>query len=159
AWAPKLQGDPEYAQFLKDTGFDYERDLSLIAVAFEKSGPESVFFAVADGKFDKSKISGVAMKDGTLLKTGAGEIFSVPVSGSTKRISFTFLRNDRIALTNEADLANSLAAKKREAEAGDWRVRFERLAGSPIFAVIRQEAAAGAALVERAPGGFHSPQL
>jgi len=158
AWAPKPQADPEYEQFLKDTGFDYERDLSRIAVAFEKGGSDSDFFAVADGKFDKSKISGMAMKSGTRLKIGAREIFSVPVSGSTKKIPFTFLRSDRIALTNEADLARSLAPKKGEADAGDWRARFERLSGSPIFAVIRQNAA-GAALVERAPGGFRSPQL
>src|SRR5262245_60366414 len=88
AWAPKPQADPEYAQFLKDTGFDYERDLDRIAIAFEKHGLDSAFFAVADGKFDKSKITGVAMKNGTHSETGAREIFSVPVSGSANRISF-----------------------------------------------------------------------
>src|SRR5262249_29461187 len=39
----------------------------------------------------------------------------------------------------------------------DWRQRFVRLAGSPVFAVIRQDAAASFA--DRAPGGLRSPQL
>ena len=159
AWAPKPQADPDYEQFLKDTGFDYERDLSRIAIAFEKRGHDSAFFAVADGKFDRSKITGVAMKNGTLSKTGAREIFSIPVSESANRVSFTFLRSDRIALTDDTDLANLVAAKKHEADSGDWPQRFERLAGSPIFAVIRQDAAPGAALAERTPDGIRSPQL
>jgi len=159
AWAPKPQADPDYAQFLKDTGFDYERDLTRLAIAFEERGQDSAFFAVADGKFDKSKITGVATKTGTLSKTEAHEVFSVPVNGSRNRISFTFLRSDRIALTDDTNLVSLVAAKKREADSRDWRPRFERLAGSPIFAVIRQDAGAGAALAQRAPGGLRSPQL
>jgi hypothetical protein len=41
----------------------------------------------------------------------------------------------------------------------EWISRFERLAGSPVFAVIRQDAAAGAALAAQAPGGLRSPEL
>jgi hypothetical protein len=37
--------------------------------------------------------------------------------------------------------------------------RFERLAGSPMFALFRQDAAIGAILNTQAPGGFRSPQL
>src|SRR5258706_502997 len=52
-----------------------------------------------------------------------------------------------------------LDAKKRPEEVSQWRARFERLAGSPVFAVIRQDAAVGAALAAQAPGGLRSPQL
>ena len=38
-------------------------------------------------------------------------------------------------------------------------MRFGRLAGSPIFAVIRQDATPGEILSSQAPGGFGSPQL
>src|SRR4029077_19452582 len=41
----------------------------------------------------------------------------------------------------------------------EWRSRFERLAGSPVFAVMMQEAALRAALPAQAPGGIRSPQL
>src|SRR5712664_4236426 len=30
AWAPKPQADADYAQFVKETGFDYERDLQRV---------------------------------------------------------------------------------------------------------------------------------
>lgn len=159
AWAPKPQADADYAQFLKETGFDYERDLDRIAVAVERRGKDSVLFAVVDGKFDRDKISAYASKSGTVAKNSGRDIFFVPLSGSSKKISFAFLSKDRIALTDDADLSVFLSAKKRNEDAAEWRARFERLAGSPIFAVIRQDAAAGAALAAQAPGGLRSPQL
>jgi hypothetical protein len=159
AWAPKPQSDADYAQFVKETGFDYERDLQRIAIAVEKRGQDSTLFAILDGKFDRQKISAYALKDGSVVKTRAREIFSVPVSGTAKKVSFAFLRNDRIAVTDDANLAVSLDAKKRTEDVADWRARFERLAGSPVFAVVRQDAAVGTALAGQAPSGLRSPQL
>jgi hypothetical protein len=159
AWASKPQADADYAQFLKETGFDFERDLDRVAMAVEKRGQQSALFAVLDGKFDRQRISAYALKDGSAVKTGGREIFSVPVTGTRKKITFTFLNNQRIALTVDADLAVLLDAKKQPAEVSGWHARFERLAGSPVFAVIRQDAAIGAALAAEAPGGLRSPQL
>lgn len=158
AWAPKPQADPDYAQFLKETGFDYERDLDRIAVALRKQEPDSALFAVADGKFDRQKISAYGLKTGALTKIGGVDIFSVPLTDSAKKIAFTFLRNDRIALADSGDLSGAFGSKRNE-DSAEWRSRFERLAGSPVFAVIRQDAAAGAALAAQAPGGLSSPQL
>jgi len=159
AWAPKPQADADYSQFVKETGFDYERDLDRVAIAVEKRGQDSAVFALLDGKFDRQKISAFAKKDGTAAKTRGREIFSVPVGGTANKISFVFLRNDRIALTNDSNLAVFLDAGKRPEDVADWRARFERLAGSPVFAVIRQDATLGAALAAQAPGGLRSPQL
>src|SRR6266513_234641 len=159
AWAPKPQADADYAQLVKETGFDFERDLERITIAVEKRGQDFPLFAILDGKFDRQKIFAYALKDGSAVKTGGREIFSVPVSGSLKKISFTFLRNDRIAVAGDANLAFFLDAKKGAEDTADWRVRFERLAGSPAFAVIRQDAAVGAALAAQAPSGLRSPQL
>ena len=159
AWAPKPQVDADYAQFVKDSGFDYERDLDHVAIAIEKRGQDSALFAILDGKFDRQKISAYALKNGSAVKTGAREVFSVPVSGTAKKLSFAFLKNDRIALTNDSDLDTFLSTKKRPEDTAEWRVRFERLGGSPLFAVIRQNAAVGAALAAQAPGGLRSPQL
>lgn len=159
AWAPKPQVDADYAQFVKDSGFDYERDLDRVAIAVEKRVQETVLFAILDGKFDRQRISAYALKNGSTAKTGAREVFSIPVSGTPKTISFTFLRNDRIALTNDSSLDTFLEARKRPEDTAEWRVRFERLGGSPLFAVIRQDAAVGAAIAAQAPGGLRSPQL
>ena len=169
AWAPRPQIDADYAQFLRDTGFDYERDLDRVAIAAMKRGQDTALFAVADGRFDRKKITAYASPTGTRETRGGREIFSVPVNSapsssaaapaSPQKISFTFLRKDRIALTDSADLAALLSQPQTSQDAKEWRARFERLAGSPVFAVIRQDAAPGSALASRAPGGFQSPQL
>lgn len=159
AWAPQPEPDEDYTQFLNETGFHYERDLDHVAIAIEKNGQDSAFFAVAEGRFDRQKLSALALKSGTAEKQKGYEILTVPESGAAKTLRFTFLGNDRIALTDHGDLAGTLNAKKRGDDAAEWRARFERLAGSPIFAVIRQDASPGEALSTQAPGGFRSPQL
>jgi hypothetical protein len=159
AWAPKPRADADYAQFLKETGFDYERDLDHVAIAVERHGQDSTLLAVLSGRFDRQKFSAYAMKAGTVTRSSGHEIFSVPVTGSKKKLSFAFLTSNRIALTDAADLSLFLHEKKRAEDAGEWQTKFERLAGSPVFAVIRQDAGAGAALAAQAPGGLRSPQL
>jgi hypothetical protein len=159
AWAPQPEPDEDYARFLTETGFHYERDLDHLAIAFEKDGQDSTFFAVAEGRFDRQRISALAIKSGSVEKRGGREIFAVPEDHGASKIYFTFLSNERIALANRANLAATLSAKKRTLDHAEWHTRFERLAGSPVFAVIRQDAAPGQALSSQAPGGFLSPQL
>jgi hypothetical protein len=165
AWAPKPALDPSYEQFRHDTGFDYEKDLDRIAVAFEKHEAQQIFFAVANGRFDQKKIRDYATKSGSVQKQAGREIFLLPVTGSPERISFTFLRNDLIAFTNAADLSSFLKPPKTS-ENADWHARFDRVAGSPFFIILRNDGIAEAigspdtqSLAQRATGGLTSPQL
>jgi hypothetical protein len=158
-WAPQNKADADYAQFLQSTGFNYESDLNRVSIALVKHGQENILLAVADGRFDRTKISAYASQTGTRETRGEREIFSVPVSGGTRRITFTFLRNNRIALTNDARLESALSQSRADSDTQAWRERFRRLAGSPVFVVVRQDAGAGAALSAQAPGGLKSPQL
>ena len=163
-WAPRPQVDDDYTQFLRETGFDYERDLDRVAIAAIKRERDTAFFVVADGRFDQKKIDVYASQFGTPNKLAGREIFSVLASTAApnptpRKISLTFLGSDRIALSSGADLADLLSTPATGQDAKDWRERFDRLAGSPVFAVIRQDAAPGTALSSRAPGGFQSPQL
>jgi hypothetical protein len=158
-WAPQPTADSDYAQFLQYTGFNYERDLNRVGVAFLKHGQDTTLFAIVNGQFDRKKISAYASRTGTRETRSGKEIFSVPLSGSTRRIMFTFLRDDRIALTNDASLESSLSPPRSDSDAEAWRERFRRLAGSPVFAVMRQDGAAGTTLSAQAPGGLQSPQL
>jgi hypothetical protein len=159
AWAPRPPADAEYAQFVRETGFDYERDLHRAAIAVIKLRQDTKLFAIADGRFNQKKIVAYASQSGTREKRGAREIFSVSVAGTPRRISFTFLRKDRIALTDDADLAALLSKAPSGEDAKQWRQRFTRLAGSPVFAVIRQDGTTASAIVSQAPGGLQSPQL
>jgi hypothetical protein len=158
-WAPQTKADADYAQFVQSTGFNYQSDLSRASIALLKRGQETTLFAVADGRFDRKKISAYASQTGTRENRNGKEVFSVPLSGSTRRITFVFLRNDRIALTNGASLEALLSQPRADSDTQAWRERFRRLGGSPIFAVVRQDAGAGSALSAQAPGGLQSPQL
>src|SRR5439155_384565 len=125
AWAPKPQADADYAQFVKETGFDYERDLNRAAIAVLKHGQDSTLFTVLDGKFDRQKISAYALKDGSSAKAGGLEIFSVPITGAARKISFTFLKSERIAVTNGPHLVDVMNGVVILAEGGlnDVRTR------------------------------------
>jgi hypothetical protein len=166
ARAPKPTLDPDYQQFRRDTGFDYEKDLDRIAMAFENHGMQRTYFAVANGRFDRKKIEAYAVKSGSVQKQAGAEIFSLPITGRQERISFTFLRKDLIAFTNAPNLVSYLKPAKT-AENADWRARFERVAGSPFFAILRHDGIADAmgsppgapGLAQRATGGLTSPQL
>jgi hypothetical protein len=158
-WIPKSQVDPEYAQFLRETGFDYEHDLDRVAVAFIKAEKDTKLFAVAQGRFDRRKIESYAAQSGARENRGSREIFSVPAGDAGRKISFAFVSKDTIALTDAGDIAPILAPVPNSSDTRNWRQHFTRVAGSPVFAVIRQDSEAGSALASRAPGGFQSPQL
>jgi hypothetical protein len=144
---------------LRSTGFDFERDLDRVAVAVLNTPKETKLLAIAEGRFDRKRIEAYASQSGTRETRSGREIFTVPVSDSPRKLSFTFLRKDEIALTNTGDISAFLAPVADTPDLREWRLRFTREAGSPVFAVIRQDAAAGNALSSQAPGGFQSPQL
>jgi hypothetical protein len=166
AWAPKPDADQEYRQFVRDTGFDYEKDLDRLAVAFEQQGAQKIFFAVGEGHFDKKKIKAYAAKNGAVQNSGDAEIFSLPIRRSSARISFMFLKKDRLAFTNNKDSGSWLHGAKA-VDDSEWRERLARVAGSPVFAVMRNEVLkeafsadpASQALARKATGGLSSPQL
>ena len=158
-WIPKSQVDADYARFLRATGFDYERDLDRVAVSVIKDEKENKLFAVAEGRFDRKKIEAYASQSGTRENQGPREIFSVTLNDSARKLSFTFLSKDEIAVSDAGDLAPLLASSSNSSDTRDWHERFARVAGSPMFAILRQDAAAGSALASRTPGGFQSPQL
>lgn len=171
AWAPKPESDPEYREFVHDTGFDYEKDLSSVAIAFEQQGGRQTFLALAEGRFDQKRIKAYAAKIGQLKNSSGMEIFSIPNSANTSGVFVTFLRTGRIAVSNRNDFESLLQnAKARNSNALaniEWQARFERVAGSPVFSVVRGDAlkeyftspptASGQA--GRAAGGLSSPQL
>ncbi len=151
--------DPEYQTFTKETAFAYERDLNQFAFALETHDTKQTYFAVADGRFDHKKISDYLHKIGTSEQKGGREIFHLTSSTPGKNISLVFLADDRMAFTDSGDLNTELESAARDAGHEEWTQRFERLSGSPVFALLRQDAAVGSVLSERAPGGIASPQL
>ena len=159
-WVPQPQQlDAEYAKFLHDTGFDYERDLDRVAIATIKRGQTTEFFAVGDGRFDRKKINTYVSEFGTHDKKDGREIFTAPLKGSTRKISFALLHQNRIVLTDDPDLASLLRNPARGRDGDEWRERFDRLGGSPVFAVFRQDASVGSEIAARTANGGQAQQL
>jgi hypothetical protein len=159
-WLPKPQQiDADYAKFLQDTGFDYERDLDRIAVGAIKRGETTEFFAIGDGRFDRKKINAYISQFGTHDKKDGREVFTAPLKGSSRKISFVFLHQNRIAITDDPDISSLLRNPLHGTDANEWRERFDRLGGSPIFAVLRQNAEVGSQLAARAANAGQAQQL
>jgi hypothetical protein len=154
-WAPKVAPDADYAQFLQATGFNYETDLDRLALSINRQSPNVTAFAVADGGFDRKKIQAYASRYGSLKTADGKTLFAVPLSASNRKAFFTFLKDDRIAWANDSSYFFHEARGRSSLE---WHDHFLRLAGTPLFAVLRQDSGAAAALAQ-APGGLRSPQL
>jgi hypothetical protein len=150
--------DQDYKQFVGETGFDYEKDLDRVGIAIH-AGATAHYFALADGRFDRRKIETYLRKNGSSETKNGHEVFRLSASVQGRVVSVAFLSNERIAFTDAADLNSEIASGGTAAGRAEWTERFARLAGSPVFALIRQDAAIGAILNAQAPGGFRSPQL
>jgi hypothetical protein len=157
AWAPHPAPDADYTQFVQATGFDYERDLERVAIGFSRAADRASILAIADGRFDRQKIAAYLQRSGKPAVQNGATVFSIAPAGTAGASFLTFLREDRIAWTN--DPSAEALFWQRDPFAAEWRERFGRLAGTPMFAVIRQDSGAAAALAQQAPGGFRSPQL
>jgi hypothetical protein len=154
-WAPKVAPDADYAQFLQATGFNYETDLNRLALSINRQSQNVTAFAVADGRFDRKKIEAYGSRYGSLKTADGKTLFAVPLNGSNRKAFFTFLRNDRVAWANDSSYFFHQAQGNASAE---WREHFLRLAGTPAFAVLRQDSGTASALAQ-APNGLRSPQL
>lgn len=153
--APQPEPDSDYAQFLEATGFHYERDLDRLALAISRQAQNSTAFAIAEGRFDRKKIEEYGAHFASLKTADGKTLYAIPMNGTSRKVFIKILRDDRIAWANDSSY---FFQQPRGAGSSEWGEHFSRLAGTPLFAVLRQDSGAAAALSE-APGGLHSPQL
>jgi len=123
SWVRKTNGkpfnpvthDPEYEQFIRETGFDYERDLDSVAFAihYPQSWPgggtganasEPRFSEVFIGRFDSDKCAAYFR---SLAKSvehyNSVDIFTIPIYGRTVRVAI--LGVDTVGASNHDDPA------------------------------------------------------
>src|ERR1700719_396593 len=125
--SPGPEADQEYKEFVRQTGFDYTRDLDKAAIAFWPHSfavepgngiGENRVLAIADGRCDQQKIKAYALRTGKILPSTNPPVYEVP---GNPTVSFQFLSPTRIAI------------------ASGINARLNRVAGAPIFAVARTE--------------------
>lgn len=108
---PEVSHDPDYEQFIRETGFEFERDLDQMAVAIHylsglpgnKNGHlEARYSEIFVGKIDGQRLRAYLQKLSlSVEKYGATDIFSVPFQGRTDRVAF--LSVDTVAVSNHPD--------------------------------------------------------
>src|ERR1700757_4496235 len=123
-WARKANGgklllpvahDPEYEQFIQETGFDFERDLDAVAFAInypEKwagggtggNAPEPRFSEVFIGKFDGTRCLAYLKRTAQSVENyNSIDIFTIPLYGRSFRIAIRAV--DTAAASNHDDPA------------------------------------------------------
>lgn len=94
--APLLQSqvppDPDYAAFIRQTGFDYQRDLDQAVVCYL---PDRVYILVR-GRFDLARLRAYAQAQGGVCPVDRP--CQMPASQAGRRISFLPLSSDVLAL-------------------------------------------------------------
>ena len=161
--SPGPQADKDYADFVRDTGFDYTRDLDRAAVAAWPSSlapapgqtPIARMLALGDGRFDQNKIQAYTLRTGRVLQAGAHPIYEAPGESPGQKLYWMFVSPTRMALASEADLLAGLSNDAPHQRSPSIEPRIARVAGAPIFAV-----AATDSLPESVYANFAgSPQL
>jgi len=153
SWAPHPAEDSDYTQFVADTGFNYERDLAQVFIVVSNHGATSSTLVLAEGKFDRKKIEAYLSRNATPIEQVNLKIFRVPAkpNDKAKPASLAFLADRRIAISDSDNLEQALATANHRQGRAEWQSRFDRLAGSPLFAVIRQDPAVQTVLANQSP--------
>jgi hypothetical protein len=141
--SPGPQADKDYADFVRDTGFDYTRDLDRAAIAAWPSAlgtpagqaPIGRLLALGDGRFDRHKIEAYMLRTGRVAQTSPQLIYQAPGQSPGENIFVAFVTGSQIALATDMDLLTALAGGGKHARNPSMQARIERVAGAPIFAV------------------------
>src|SRR5579864_148651 len=96
--APAPNEDPEYAEFVRSTGFDYTRDLDRIAIAIFPTMPLPTVVTLAEGRFDQQKIIAYALRTGKTEERDGHTVYILPSSTPGGEVIVRFLAANRIAL-------------------------------------------------------------
>ncbi len=135
--------DKDYADFIRATGFDYQRDLDRVVLASRRA-PATQTLVFAQGRFDRTRIEQYALRSGKLQTENGRAIYLVPSGTTGKTISITFLADNRIALSDGGDITSALAPHAVADTDPAVLQGVSRVAGSPLFIVAKPTALAAA---------------
>jgi hypothetical protein len=95
--------EPEYEEFIRDTGIDFERDLDEAAFAVHSIGNnEHRYSEIFNGRFDSKKLGDYLRKHAkNVVQYDREEIFEIPQENRTVRVAILDL--DSVAASNVDD--------------------------------------------------------
>jgi hypothetical protein len=135
--------DREYRDFVRDTGFQYERDLDRAALAFWPQRTESSrapqtndVLAIASGRFDQPKIQAYALRSGAVVTSGKKSLYRIP---GDPVVSFEFLSSTSVVLASGANVEAHLLATRSSGVGLPLRGLVSRVSSAPLFAAARAD--------------------
>ncbi len=95
--------EPEYEEFVRESGIDFERDLDEVAVAVHSIGNnEHRYSEIFNGRFDSQKLSDYLRKHAkNVMRYGNEDVFEIPQENRTVRVAILDL--DSVAVSNIDD--------------------------------------------------------
>jgi hypothetical protein len=147
----------DYADFVRSTGFDFEKDLDRVVVASWPASREEPRknVVIAEGRFDRTKIRDYAMRKGKLDHEQGHDVFLFPTSDRMGSNSLSFLDDHRIAIVAGPSFASLFTGRSDDPTADPARERAARLDGAAMFLISRVPPLPD----NFAPGGVQSEQL
>jgi hypothetical protein len=140
ALIPTPNEDPDYLEFVRSTGFDYTRDLDRVAISIYPTTPVPTVVILADGRFDQQKITAYALRTGKAEERGGHSTYVLPASTPGGEVTIRFIAADRIALVSQPQGKTLAVADTSDPTGAALKERINRVAGSPLFAVVRMDA-------------------
>lgn len=153
AMVPAPAQDQEYTEFVRETGFDYSRDLDRVLFTTLPGATQSRVWALADGRFDQQKIQAYALRSGKTEQRDGQTVYVFDSTASGSEISLRFISPNRIEFVTRASQAatgktaqnnsthnTSPAPAPAQVDAAALRDRIARVSGSPVFAVFWTDA-------------------
>ena len=140
ALAPTPNEDPEYAEFVRSTGFDYSRDLDRVAIAIYPTAPLPTVVTIAEGRFDQKKIIAYALRTGKEEQRGGHAVYLLPSSTPGGEVTVRFVAANRIQLTSHPQGNTPAFIQTSDPTGAALKERINRVAGSPLFAAVRMDA-------------------
>lgn len=119
---PPKERDPQYEDFVRQTGFEFERDLDKAAFAIHYGTPagskpaESRYSEILQGHFDSARVSDYLRK----ISSGTEhyhdyDIYMIPVEGRTVRVALLGVDIAAVSNVDDADVIHGMIDRYRQA--------------------------------------------
>src|SRR5437868_6960160 len=118
---PTVPRDPDYEQFIRETGFQFERDLDEAAFAVHYTPPLAApdgsprFTEVLTGHWNSQNVAGYLRKIGAQVEDHRGvDIFSIPLQGRTLRVAMLSPGTVAISNTENPEIIRRIIDRSRK---------------------------------------------
>ena len=119
---PPKERDPQYEDFVRQTGFEFERDLDKVAFAIHygtssKGQPaENRYSEILQGRFDNARVSDYLHKLAARVERYQDyDIYIIPVEGRTVRVALLGIDIAAVSNTESADTIQGMIDRYKQA--------------------------------------------